>query len=265
MKKTSLSTLTALMLVAGLSSAYGAAAPDSKAQYPSMAPLHLYLDDRDAEIALARSAAPDAISRDATVMVLTEHGYVTAVEGKNGFVCVVERAWMSPDNSPDFWNPKMRGPLCFNPPAARSILPSTLERTKMVLAGKSKDQIIAANKAAYENQVGFIGGFNGLLYFYLPEKFARIVTSHMLGMKESEVMTEGEEVVNDAIGELTNMTVGVFKNSLAIGPVLPPHDSFDPSGLEFTIEPISSANRYIFYFDCSGYRLVANILMKSGD
>jgi len=141
-----------LVLVIGLSIAHGAAAPDSKAQYTSMAPLHLYLDDRDAEIALARSAAPDAISHDATIMVLTEHGYVTAVEGKNGFVCVVERAWMSPDNSPDFWNPKMRGPLCFNPPAARSILPSTLERTKMVLAGKSKDEIIAANKAAYDSK-----------------------------------------------------------------------------------------------------------------
>ena len=152
MKKTSLSTLATLMLVFGLSSAYGAAAPDSKTQYTSMAPLHLYLDDRDTEIALARSAAPDAISRDATIMVLTDHGYVTAVEGKNGFVCVVERAWMSPDDSPNFWNPKMRGPLCFNPPAARSILPSTIERTKMVLAGKSKEEIIAANKAAYDSK-----------------------------------------------------------------------------------------------------------------
>ncbi len=142
-----------LVLVVGLSLVYGAAAPDAKTQYSSMAPLDQYLmADRNVEIALARSAAPDAISRDATVMVLTEHGYVTAVEGKNGFVCIVERAWMSPDNSPSFWNPKMRGPLCFNPPAARSILPTTLERTKMALAGKSKSEIIAANKAAYDSK-----------------------------------------------------------------------------------------------------------------
>jgi hypothetical protein len=85
-------------------------------------------------------------------MVLTEHGYVTAVEGKNGFVCIVERAWMSPDDSPSFWNPKMRGPLCFNPPAARSILPATLERTKLAIAGKSKAEIIAANKEAYNRK-----------------------------------------------------------------------------------------------------------------
>jgi hypothetical protein len=115
-------------------------------------PLHLYLDDRDTEIAMARSAAPEAISRDASVMVLGEHGYVTAVEGKNGFVCIVERAWMSPEDSPNFWNPKLRGPLCFNPPAVRSILPATFERTEMALAGKSKAEIIAGNKEAYDKK-----------------------------------------------------------------------------------------------------------------
>ena len=142
-----------LVLVVALSSASAAAAPDAKTSYPSMAPLDQYLmADRNAEIAMARSAAPEAISRDATVMVLTEHGYVTAVEGKNGFVCIVERAWMSPDDSPSFWNPKMRGPLCFNPPAARSILPATLERTKLAIAGKSKAEIIAANKEAYNRK-----------------------------------------------------------------------------------------------------------------
>ncbi|HTV66871.1 MAG TPA: hypothetical protein VMD98_14775 [Bryocella sp.] len=139
-----------LALVVGLAPAYGAAGPDTKAQYTSMAPLHLYLDDRDTEIALARSAAPEEISRDATVMVLTEHGYVTAVEGKNGFVCVVERAWMSPGDSPNFWNAKMRGPVCFNPPAARSIFPVTIERTNLAIAGKSRAEIVAANKEAYE-------------------------------------------------------------------------------------------------------------------
>ena len=142
-----------LVLVVGLgAAAYGAETPDTKTQYTSMASLHLYLDDRDTEIALARSAAPEAISRDASVMVLAEHGYVTAVEGKNGFVCVVERAWMSPEDSPNFWNPKIRGPVCFNPPAARSILPATIERRGMALAGKSKSEIIAANKQAYDKK-----------------------------------------------------------------------------------------------------------------
>jgi len=114
----------------------------SKTLYPSMAPLDQYLmPDRNAEIALARSAAPDSISHDARVLVLGPHGYETAVEGKNGFVCAVERGWMAPFDNPEFWNPKIRGPLCFNPPAARSILPMTYKRTEMVLAGQSKAQI----------------------------------------------------------------------------------------------------------------------------
>jgi hypothetical protein len=108
-----------------------------------MAAFDQYLmPDRNAEIALARSAAPDSISHDAKILVLGQHGYETAVEGKNGFVCAVERGWMAPFDNPEFWNPKIRGPLCFNPPAVRSMLPMTYKRTEMVLAGQSKDQIM---------------------------------------------------------------------------------------------------------------------------
>ena len=118
-----------------------AQAQDAKSPYPNMAPLDQYLTERNAEIALARSAAPESISGDAEVRVLGRHGYETAVKGKNGFVCIVERSWMSPFDFPQFWNPKMRGPICFNPPAVRSILPLTYKRTELVLAGLSKSQI----------------------------------------------------------------------------------------------------------------------------
>lgn len=122
-----------------------------KTDYPNMAPLDRYfMADRNAEIVLARSAAPDAISGDATIMVLGPHGYETAVNGKNGFVCVVERGWMSPSDAPEFWNPKIRGPICFNPPAARSVLPATFKRTEMALAGRTRAEIIEGNKAAFE-------------------------------------------------------------------------------------------------------------------
>ena len=122
-----------------------------KTAYPSMAPLDQYLmAERNAEIVLARSAAPEAISRDADVLVLGSHGYETAVKGNNGFVCAVERAWMGPfegDGADMFWNPKVRGPVCYNPPAARSLLPLTHRRTEMVLAGQSKAQIFEGMKA----------------------------------------------------------------------------------------------------------------------
>jgi hypothetical protein len=114
---------------------------DVKAQYPGMAPLDQYLmANRNAEIALARSAAPTSISRDATILVFEKSGYHAAVEGKNGFTCLVERSWMSPFDSPEFWNPKMRGPICYNPAAVRTILPYTINRTRLVLTGLSKAQ-----------------------------------------------------------------------------------------------------------------------------
>jgi hypothetical protein len=126
---------------------------DRSTAYPSMASIEQYLMlDRNAEIALARSAAPSAISSDAKILVLGWRGYETAIEGKNGFVCMVERSWMSPFNSAEFWSPKVRVPQCFNPAAARSILPLTINRTQMVLAGMSKAQMIDRIKAGFDNK-----------------------------------------------------------------------------------------------------------------
>lgn len=123
--------------------------PTTQPSYSSMAPLSQYLmADRNAEIAMARSAAPTAISSHAKILVLGPHGFVTAVEGTNGFVCMVDRAWMSEFDSKEFWNPKMRGPICLNPQAVPSILPIAYKRTALALAGQSKDQILQALKAA---------------------------------------------------------------------------------------------------------------------
>jgi hypothetical protein len=140
--KTKVGYLLVLGMLAALALGEAVRAQQAPHSYPQMAPLSQYLmPDRAAEIALARSAAPAAISADATVLVLQPHGYVTAVQGKNGFVCVVERGWMSPFDAPQFWNPKLRGPVCFNPQAAKSILPMTYKRTLLVLSGKSREQI----------------------------------------------------------------------------------------------------------------------------
>jgi hypothetical protein len=135
--------------------ALGAAWPvhaQSKAPYPKMAPLDQYLMERNAEIAMARSAAPASISRDATVLVLGRHGYETAVQGKNGFVCEVERGWTADIDDPNFWNPKIRGVMCLNSAAAQSVLPITLKKTELILAGESKTQMAAAIKAAFDKK-----------------------------------------------------------------------------------------------------------------
>jgi hypothetical protein len=128
-------------------------AQDKKDPYPSMAALDQYLiADRNAEIALARTAAPPSVSGDATVVILGPHGFETAAQGKNGFVCIVERAWTSPFDSLEFWNPKNRSPICYNPEAARTILPITYMRTRLALAGKSKAEIKDSMKTAVEKR-----------------------------------------------------------------------------------------------------------------
>jgi hypothetical protein len=98
------------------------------------------------EIALAKTAAPPSISDNAEVLVLGAHGYTTAVKGKNGFVCLVERSWNADFVNPVFWNPIIRGPNCFNPAAARSVLPHEIERTSWALEGLSIPQMIARTK-----------------------------------------------------------------------------------------------------------------------
>ena len=144
--------LSAFVLAGGLIATRPAAAQDSKEPYPTMAPIEQYLMNRDAEIALARSAAPDAISHDASVIVLTRHGYETAVEGKNGWVCWVGRGWMAMFDNPEFWSPKVRAADCINPPAVRSVLPYAYKRTELILAGHSKQEVIAALKAAIDKK-----------------------------------------------------------------------------------------------------------------
>jgi hypothetical protein len=129
-----------------------AQAQGTKTLYPSMAPLDQYLMDHDAEIALARTAAPPSISQDAEVMVLGRRGYETAVKGKNGFVCMVERSWTAGLDDPDFWNPKLRAPICFNAPAVRSQVLLTVKKTEVILASQSKDRMAEAVKAGFEKK-----------------------------------------------------------------------------------------------------------------
>ena len=116
----------------------------------TMAPIAQYrIADRGAEIALARTAAPAAISAKASVLVMGARGYETAAKGSNGFTCLVERAWMSPfDAGAEFWNPRNRSPICYNPAATRTVLPYTLKRTQLALAGASRADMLKATQAA---------------------------------------------------------------------------------------------------------------------
>jgi hypothetical protein len=155
MPKKTIMALSLVFLIHTVSSspAWQAQAQSEMGSYPAMAPLNSYLiPDETSEIALARTAAPKSISDEAEVMVLRQDGYSTAVKGSNGFVCVVERSWGASTDLPEFWNPKVRAPICFNPPAAKTFLPIFLMKTRLVLAGKSKAEIVQATSAALDKK-----------------------------------------------------------------------------------------------------------------
>jgi len=153
MKTIRLLALAFLVQAVFSSAALRAQAQAEKAPYPAMAPLNQYLmADEASEIALARSAAPASISDGAEVKVLRREGYTTAVRGTNGFLCIVERSWGAATDDPDFWNPKVRAPICFNPAAARTFVPIFLMKTSLVLAGKSKTEIVQATASALDKK-----------------------------------------------------------------------------------------------------------------
>ena len=135
------------------STLWQARAQTAQTPYPVMAPLNQYLmPDESSEVALARSAAPKSISDEAEVLVLGRDGYKTAAKGSNGFVSLVLRSWTAGSDDPDFWNPKIRSPICLNAPAARTYLPITLMKTQLILAGKSKEEMFQAIASALDKK-----------------------------------------------------------------------------------------------------------------
>jgi len=210
-------------LVVLLSAAWHAQAQQTETAYPKMAPLDQYLMAGEAEIALARSAAPESISHDAEVLVLGRHGYETAIKGKNGFVCLVERSWTAPIDDPNFWNPKLRGPICLNPPAARSYLPLTIKKTEFVLAGQSKAQMFESIKAGLDKKELPTPEVGAMSYMMAKEQYLGDSAQHwhphlMFFLPQTDTATWGADLkgspifgANDPEDRLTVFFVPVAK------------------------------------------------------
>ena len=140
-------------------------------QFANMAPVAQYMmASPEKEIALAKSAAPPSISENAEILVLRVHGYETAIKGKNGFVCLVERSWDADFNDPVFWNPKIRGADCLNPEAARAVLPHFRDRANWALAGFSKPEMIARTKAEISANAYVLPGTGAMAFMTSKEQ-----------------------------------------------------------------------------------------------
>ena len=144
----------------------------AQADYPKMAPIARYLSpDRAHEIALARGAAPKSIADHATVLTLDKMGYETAVKGSNGFVCLVQRSWANDFDNAQFWNPRIRTPQCWNAAAASSFLPYYLKRTQWVLAGLSRQEMVARTKAEFAGHGSDVPAPGAMAYMMSREQY----------------------------------------------------------------------------------------------
>jgi hypothetical protein len=140
-----------VVLISLIASLGATAAWAQTATYP---PIEAYLMPRDAEIALAKSAAPGHVSDRATIKVLSKSGYETARDGDNGVVCMVMRGFVAPTYTPAqfrdlVYDPTVHAPICFTPPAVRTAMPYYELRTTLAMEGKSPDQIAERLQAAY--------------------------------------------------------------------------------------------------------------------
>jgi hypothetical protein len=145
-----------------------AASALSAQKAPDIAPY--LMADRAAEVALARTAAPADVSGKATVLVLTSKGYVEAERGTNGFTCVVMRSFAAAPGDPQFWNPHTSAPHCFNPPAARTVLPATLAQIDWALAGATPAELNARIKKAYAEKRFTAPAAGAMAYMLSPKQ-----------------------------------------------------------------------------------------------
>jgi hypothetical protein len=213
--------------VAGLTCLLGAAEPaiasSSNGQYANRAPIVQYMMATPAaEIALARTAAPASISADAEILILGPHGYATAVKGKNGFVCLVERSWDAEFVNPVFWNQNIRGPDCLNPAAVRSVLPHFLERTKWALAGLSIRQMSERTRAELAAKT-----------YVLPEPGAMA----FMMSKEQHLSNQGIHWHPHLMFFVANTSDSAFGANFPGSPVMHPYAS-DPDPIATFLVPV---------------------------
>ena len=146
-------TLIHLALLGGvfIPAAVGQTSKSQVRKYPS---IEEYLMPQASEIALAKSAAPANLSDHATVKVLTASGFTVVHQGDNGFVCVVMRGFSAPTYTPAqfrdlVYDSSVRAPICFDPKAAKEVMPYYELRTQLAIQGKNPDQIAEGVQAAY--------------------------------------------------------------------------------------------------------------------
>ncbi len=196
--------------------AAAACAQPEPAAYPAPTSLDAFLfQDKAEEIALARTAAPESVSKDAEVLTLGRHGFETAVKGTNGFVCLVDRSWSKSFDDPEFWNPKIRAPMCLNAAAARSVMTIYNQRSLWVVSGASKDEIMTRTRAALAAKALATPEIGGMVYMMSKQAYLSDAGEHhwhahiMFYMPLSDTGAWGAGRPGSPIGQADDPAIGI--------------------------------------------------------
>lgn len=112
--------------------------------------------------------------------------------------------------------------------------------------------------------VGFGGAVSGVVYLCLEDEFAVHATGKILGLTAPEVRLHGFEVMKDAIGEVTNMVAGGFKNKLCdLGLACMLTLPTIMRGQHLTVVSLKGTEHHVFNFAIDGYRLIVEVQLKS--
>jgi chemotaxis protein CheX len=124
---------------------------------------------------------------------------------------------------------------------------------------------VTADQMMVVGMIGFLGNIKGVIYIYVDEATSIDITSAFLGMEKAE-LKDNHETVNDALGELSNMISGTFKNQLCdkgyncrltIPSILRANN--------FTIEPLPGALHRMYQFEIYDSAMGLELVMLEGD
>ncbi|MCS6244207.1 MAG: chemotaxis protein CheX [Opitutus sp.] len=111
--------------------------------------------------------------------------------------------------------------------------------------------------------VGFLGDIDGFIHLRFSDAFSQVVAGLILGMTPDEIKAEGFELVKDSLGELTNMSVGNFKNGLCdLGYPCKLTLPTIVRGSHLVVPTAKGATRRVYHFEIAGHPLLADLQLK---
>jgi chemotaxis protein CheX len=143
----------------------------------------------------------------------------------------------------------------------------TMLKREAVFVEKTSSEALQTSGAQFQvlGNVAFVGDACGIVYLCLTDGFAAHAVNQVLGSFGGDADLADHDLIKDVVGELTNMTVGGFKNALC--DVGYPCKLTLPTivrGKSVKVSCLKSAVRHIFVFESAGHRIVADIQLNNG-